>query len=122
VNNTVNLKNSNVKIRKGRWFNFSYYVKNRIHKIRNKLLDLFIGLENSKEYDPGNLGVHNTKMLLERGYKFAYYYKCVIHRMRFDFLNFLVDLIMAILLIISFVIFSAVLGLITFMAMLVLVF
>ncbi len=122
MNNTVNLKNCNVKIKKGRWSNFSYYVKNRIHKIRYKLLDLFIGLENSKEYDPGNLGIHNTKMLLESGYKFAYYYKCVIHRMRFNFLNFLVDLIMAILLIISFVIFAAVLGLITFLAMMVLVF
>jgi|LGOV01.1.fsa_nt_gb hypothetical protein len=121
MNNTKVLKVYNPKLITGRWSKFSYYIKNKISKIRYKLLSLFIDLENSKEYEHGNLGIHNHRMIVDNWYKFAYYFKCVMYRLRYKFLSFLVDVILTILMLIFFILLCIVVGLITFVAMTILI-
>jgi len=117
VDNSQISKNHNGKWMTGRWSKFSYYIKNRIRKIRDKLLSKFINLENSKEYDPGDLGTHNRRMIVDDWYKFAYHFKCIMYKLRYKFLSFLIDVILLIFISISFILFCIPVFVISYMAM-----
>ena len=121
MNETDNQKNYNWKIKNSRWSNFWNYIILMIGKSHYKLLNLLIDLENGKEYNPGNLGVHNYKMLMDTWYKFAYYSKCTLYRIRFNILNFLVDLIITIVILIFFCVLFIVTLFVTYCAYTVLV-
>ncbi len=122
VNNTKILKQYDGKMKNSRWSKFSWHVINIIIKTRYKLLSFFINVENNKEFEPEDIGTHNRKMVSDNWYVFGFYFKCTMYIIRFRLINFFVDVIVTIFVLIIFVIVATVTGFITFIAMMILIF
>lgn len=121
MDNTKIIKNHKKNLVASRLSKFSYDIKNKFRETHDKMLILFIDLENSKEYDPGDLGTHNHRVIVDNWYKFAYYSKCIMYKLRYKFLSFLVDLILTVLGLIFLVLLSIPVFAITYMAMTILI-
>lgn len=108
------------KMKNNIWSKIIWHMINTVIKMKYKLLCFFIDVEDSKEYEPGDLWTHNRKMLSDNRYVFRYHFKRMMYKIRFAFLNFIVDIIVTIFVFIVLGITMTISSIITYIAFLIL--
>lgn len=105
-----------------KWYRFKSRVSDKFYEKRDGIRAFFIEDDEKKDYDPGDLATHNYKMDFDTSYRRSYFFKCIKHRFYYNLRMFIADTLLTFLILFMMLGLMLVIGIIAFIAMMILVF